>query len=84
MILFFFYLDAKDYLDKPCLYRLHLKVEGQEALLFSQAVLRVDKYEFRSFCVHIVQNCLTRYKIPLVIIWIVLSANVNMLKECKI
>ena len=35
------------YLDKPRLCQFHLKVDGQ-ALLFSQAVLRVDKYEFDS------------------------------------
>ena len=62
-------LDAKDYLDKPRLCQFHLKVEGQ-ALLFSQAVLRVGKYEFGSFSLHTVQNCLTRYKIPLAVDWL--------------
>ena len=35
-------------LHKLRFYRFHLKVDGQ-VLLFSQAVLRVDKYEFGCF-----------------------------------
>ena len=75
-------LDAKYYLDKPRLCQFHLKIEGQ-AYLFSQAVLRVDKYKFGSFSVHTVQKCQTRYKITLGVICIVLSANANMLDEYK-
>ena len=80
MIIFDFSgINAKD-LDKPRLCQFHLKVEGQ-ALIFSQTVLRVDNYEFGSFSMHTVQNCLTRYKVPVGIIRVVLSANVNMLNE---
>ena len=32
---------------------------------------------------HTVQNCLTRYKIPLGVICVVLSANLNMLKQVQ-
>ena len=47
--------DEKDCLDQPRLSRFHLKVEGQ-ALLFSQAVLRVDEYESGSSSAHAVAN----------------------------
>ena len=43
-----FSLDAKDYLCKIYLHQFHLKIEGK-TLLFSQAVLWVDKHEFGSF-----------------------------------
>ena len=54
MIIFYFSgFDTKIYLDKPHLCQFHLKVERQP-LLFSQARLRVDKYEFGSFSEHTV------------------------------
>ena len=56
MIIFDFLVSTKN-LDQPRLYRFHLKVEGQ-ALLFSKAVLRVDKYESGSSSAHTVANCL--------------------------
>ena len=77
MIIFDFSgVDIKYSLDKPRLYRFHLKVEAQ-ALLFSPAVQRVDKYEVGS-------NCLTRNQISLEVICVVLNAIVNMLKRVQL
>ena len=65
MIIFDFSgLEAKYYLDKPRAYRFHPKVKGQALfmLLYSQAVLRVDEYEFGSFSVHTRQNWAQLFK----------------------
>ena len=57
----FFGSHAKFCLEKPRLYRFPLKVGGR-VLLFTQAVLRVDKYDLEFFSVYTVQNCLNRLK----------------------